>query len=267
MDNLGFKYTGYKIIGKSELAPDTFLFRLEGRIDFIPGQFVQAAVDHFGEATFAVCSDPAEKKFFELCVRGCGNTTNALIKLLPGDKLKLRGPYGNGWRIAPLYDHDVVLVAGGVGYAPLRPLIYWLLANRKKIGKISLFAGFKTPEHIVFKEEIEQLQAKLSAVSVYCEFITKKFWGEKGMITEPLKKTDFNAEKTTVVMCGPEIMCPYCNDVFLKKNIAESQIFISFERRMECGIGVCQHCNIGKYLVCKDGPIFRLDQIKDEIGK
>jgi len=267
MNNLGFEYSEYKIIQKSELAPDTFLFRLKGKIDFIPGQFIQAAIDHFGEATFAICSDPAEKRFFELCIRGCGSTTNAFINLLPGDSIKLRGPYGNGWPLKNLQGQDIVLVAGGIGYAPLRPLISFLLADKSKFGKICLFAGFKTPDHIIFKEEVEGLQSKLTLTNVYCEYITRKFWGKKGLITEPLQKTEFDPKKTVVLMCGPEIMCPYCNEIFLSKNIPERQIYISFERRMECGIGVCQHCNIGKYLVCKDGPIFRLDQIKDEIGK
>ncbi len=267
MDNLGFAYQKYKIIDKKEVAPDTVIFKFDGAIAFEPGQFVQAALDHFGEATFALCSSPHNSKFFELCIRNCGNTSAALSKLLPGDSVNLRGPYGNGWPMQKLKNKEIVLIAGGMGYIPLRPVIFELLRQRN-FKKIWLFAGFRSDEHVILPTEFDEMNKnKKMAVNVVVEYKSKPSWYTKGLITEPLSKAKIDYKNAIALMCGPEIMYKFSNDVLLKKGLNEEQIFISFERRMECGIGVCQHCNVGKYLVCKDGPVFRLDQIKSEIGK
>lgn len=264
---LDLKYREYSIIGREEIVSGINLIRLEGRIDFNPGQFVQVALPHIGEATFAICSDPHEKEYFELCIRACGNTSDALNRLLVEDKVQLRGPYGNGWPIKELWYKDVVLLAGGMGLVPLRPLIYQMIRDRINFDKIYLFAGFKTADHVLFEDELKSWQKKLTKVTVVAELAASKFWGQKGLITEALQTTKINPKKTIALMCGPEMMVPFCNNVLLGKKMDEDQIYISYERRMECGIGVCQHCSVGKYLVCKDGPVFRLDQIKDEVGK
>lgn len=265
-DTKGFKYKEYEIVSKSEMAPSTFLFRLRGKLKFAPGQFVQISLDHFGEATFAPCSDPENNAFFELCIRGCGGTTNELIKLLPGDSMKIRGPYGNGWPIAKLLGKEIVLIAGGLGLVPLRPLIFELIRNKKEFKKIVLIAGAKSDHHLLFEEDLLSWAKKLNQIEAYVENRQRDFWGKKGMITEPLKTLKLS-KKTIALLCGPEVMVPYCNDILLKNDVLEKNIYISFERRMECGIGICQHCNIGKYLVCRDGPIFALDTIKKELKK
>ncbi len=268
MDNLGLKYFEHKIIQKKQTAEDTFLFELQGRIDFEPGQFVQVALDHFGEATFAPCSDPNKKDSFELCIRACGSTTNAMIKLLPGDYLKIRGPYGNGWNINKLNDKEIILIVGGLGYVPIRPLLLELERNRYKYRRIFLLAGFKSEHQILFAEEFDSYRKnKQMEVDLYLEYKTENNWHEKGLVTEGIQKATFDPKKSIVLMCGPEIMFQFCASSLIEKGISESQIFVSFERRMECGIGICQHCNIGKYLVCRDGPVFRYDKIKVEIGK
>ena len=184
---LDFKYQAYKIIDKEELATDTFLFRLRGRVDFSPGQFVQVALDHYGEATFAPCSDPKEKKFFELCVRGYGATTGQINKLLPGDFLKVRGPYGNGWPIAKLIGKNVLMIAGGLGLVPLRPLIFEMIRSKSEFKKITLVCGARSDDQILFHSDLIDWHKKIS-VSAVVEHKTRTFWGEKGMITDPLKK-------------------------------------------------------------------------------
>lgn len=262
-----YQYQEYEIIEKTELATDTILFRFEGKFDFIPGQFVQIALDRFGEATFAFCSDPYQKKFFEICVRGCGNTTNQMIKLVPGDKLKIRGPYGNGWPLAKMIGKNIVIIAGGMGLVPLRPLLFEIERSQKEFKKIFFVGGFKTPDHVLFRTDLFMFKKFTAQMEVYVERTTKDFWGDHGLITEGLRKIKYPPSNTLALLCGPDIMIPYCNEMLMKNGTAEKDIFISFERRMECGIGVCQHCNIGKYFVCKDGPIFSLDKIKNEIGK
>lgn len=265
MKNKDFKYKGYEIIKKTEIAPEVVLLELKGRLNFIPGQFVQIMLDHFGEATFAPCSDPEKKDSFEIAVRGCGNVTNQLIKLLPCDTIKIRGPYGNGWSIAKMLGQNVVLIAGGIGLFPIRPLVYEMIRYKNEFKKITLIYGSKTDEHLLFENDLFDWAKKID-VKIVCEFTSGKENIEKGMITKPIK--ELNIKKNTIVcMCGPEGMFSFCSDELLKKDIQKKNIYISFERSMECGIGICQHCNIGRYLVCKDGPVFPLSMIEEELTK
>jgi len=259
-------YKEYEILSKEELAPETFLFKLKGQLKFKPGQFIQAALDHFGEITLAPCSDPAEKNFFELCIRNNGNTSGQMTKLLVGEKLKVRGPYGNGWPTSKLLGKNIVIIAGGMGIVPLRPLILGLERKKIRLGKLQILIGTKTPEQILFEPDIHRWIKRFKA-GIIAEYANHKFYGEKGLITELIDKRRFSHLNSTVLMCGPEIMYSFCNEALAKKGINDKQIYTSYERRMECGIGACQHCSCGKYLVCQDGPIFRLDQIKGEIGK
>lgn len=266
-DNKGFAYKEYEIIAKEELAPETFLFSIKGTMEFNPGQFVQTALDHYGEATFAICSDPEQEKSFDVCIRAAGSTTTKMIELTPGDYLKIRGPYGNGWPISKLIGKNVVLIAGGMGIVPLKPLFFNLLRYRSEFKKISLVAGFRTDHHVIFNEELKGLKNKFDTLKIMVEHASRDFWGNHGMITDALEAMELDSKKTIVLMCGPEVMVPFCNKILFEKNIPEENIYISFERRMECGIGVCQHCNIGKYLVCENGPVFRFDKIKKELNK
>jgi len=263
-----FKYIEYEILKKEETSPDTFWFRFKGKLNFKPGNFIQAYIPHVGEATFAPCSSHRDKTGFELVVRAVGNTTKQLVKLLPGDKLAIRGPYGNSWPLGSMLEKNVLIVVGGMGIVPLRPLIFELEKYKKNFKKISVLAGFKTPHHVLFEKDFKRWRKVLNHVSVATEKTEKNWWGDVCMITESIAKLKFNSNNTKVMMCGPEIMFSHCNDILHgKKRIKHKDIFISFERKMECGVGLCQHCNIGKYLVCKDGPIFRYDKIMTELKK
>jgi anaerobic sulfite reductase subunit B len=258
-----FKFKEYEIIGKQDLAPDTVLFELTGKLNFSPGQFIQILLDHYGEATFAPCSDTNNRGTFQIAVRACGNVSNQMIKLLPGNKIKIRGPYGNGWPIAKMLGKNVLIIAGGMGLVPMRPLIFEMLHYKEEFKKINLICGFKTDAHIIFGEDLQNWSKGIE-VDLYCEIIGHSDTTKKGMITKPIENLKIN-KNTIVLICGPEIMFKFCNDILLKKGVLKENIFISFERRMECGIGLCQHCNIGKYLVCKDGPVFSLSLIEQEL--
>lgn len=260
-------YQKYLILKKEELAPETFLFQLKGKLKFDPGQFVQISLPHYGEATIAPCSDPEEKEFFELVIRACGNTTNQLIKLFPGDFMNVRGPYGHGWPLGKLIGKNVVLVTGGIGIIPIRPLIYQLLKYKKEFKKLFLLSGYRTPDFVTFKNDYTKWQKEFYYSKLAVEKSCSGWNGEVGMPTDLINSMKYPHKDTIVLICGPEIMFKFCTDVLCKKQIPDDQIYISFERRMECGIGFCQHCNIGKYLVCKDGPVFRWDIIKPELDK
>lgn len=266
MMNSPFKHKEYIIISKSEIAPDTFLFRLKGRLNFKPGQFVQVKLPHIGEVTLVPCSSPYEKTFFDLCVRSAGNTTQKLTEKPLGDSLLIRGPYGNGWPIDAAADKNVILISGGIGIIPIRPLIIQLLKFREGLGKISLLAGFKTPAHVMFGNELHSLKKQFGYLKVAVEKTDRNWWGENCIITELVGKVKADAS-TIIFICGPEVMFKPIIDILLKKKVNPKNIYSSFERRMECGVGLCQHCTIGKYKVCEDGPIFSWKKIEPEISK
>jgi len=267
-DNRGLKFQSYKITDKEQVTDDTVIYKIAGNLNFSPGQFVQVKLDHFGEATFAPCSDPNQKNFFNLCIRDQGSTSAALTKLQVGEKISIRGPYGNGWPIDKLIGKNILLLVGGMGIVPIRPLIFELLKYKKEFKKISLLAGFKTPDHVLFNDDFLDWKKKFHYLQVAVEKGDKNWWGESCMITELIKNHKLDPKNTVVLMCGPEIMFPFCNEVLCgPKKIEKKNIYVSMERRMECGVGLCQHCNIGKYYVCKDGPIFRWDKIEPEISK
>lgn len=262
-----FTYQEYEIINKEELAPETFLFTLKGNLEFLPGQFVQVYLERYGNVTLAPCSDPNNKSSFQLCIRNAGATTSKLVLLSPGDSLRLRGPYGHGWPISKLLGKNITLIAGGIGLVPLRPLIFYFTKYRSEYKKIKLIVGFKTDHHVVFKDELLKLKTKISELDIAVEhIIDKNFPADQCLITKPLSEIEFN-KNSFILICGPEIMVNHCIPILTEKNINEKNVYISYERRMECGIGICQHCNIGKYKVCDDGPVFSYDKIKSELNK
>ncbi len=262
-----FRSKSYIIIDQVKVAPETVILTISGYIKYEPGQFFRVALPHLGEATFAPCSSINDKKSFQLCIRATDPTTNQMISMLPGDSLDIRGPYGNAWPIGKMIGKNLILAIGGMGIVPIRSLIFELLKYKKEFKKIAIFAGFRTPNHVLFEKDFLKWKNQTDYCKVAVEKSDKQWWGETGTITEILDLYKFDEKNTIVVMCGPDIMLKYCNQVFEKKGISDKNIYVSMERRMECGIGLCQHCNIGKYLVCKDGPIFSWNKIKDEIGK
>lgn len=261
-----FEFKEYKIILKSEIAPETFLFRMRGKINFKPGQFVQVSLPHIGEVTLVPCSSPYEKTFFDLCVRSAGNTTQKLTEKPLGDTLLIRGPYGNGWPIDSIAEKDIILISGGIGIIPLRPLFAQLIKFRDGLGKVSLLSGFRTPNHVMFKDDLHALKKKFDYVKVSVEKTDRNWWGENCMITELVESIKTNSS-TAIFMCGPEVMFQPIIDILLRKKVNPKNIYASFERRMECGVGICQHCTIGKYKVCEDGPIFSWKKIEPELSK
>lgn len=264
MPNHDFETTEYEIVGKEILADNVALFKVKGRLDFLPGQFVEMTMPHFGNITLAPCSSPKNKKEFELCVHSVGSTSNAMIKLFPGEKINLRGPYGHGWPIDQFKNHHIIMITGGMGLVPLRPILLGL-ENKIHFDKLTLFAGFKKPEDVIFEADLKRWKKKFKVHAVV-EQTDHKFWGGRGLITEPLETATID-KKSIVLMCGPEAMYSHCNEILKQKGILDKQIFVSLERRMECGIGLCQHCSCGKHLVCQDGPVFRYDKIKSELSK
>jgi len=261
-------YTPYigKIIKIKKETEDvkTFQIMLEDKLlrkyfFFNPGEFILITVFGIGEAPFSFSSSPFNKNYFEITVRKVGNVTNALFNLKKGDFIGVRGPYGNGYPIDELENKNVVIISGGCGLAPLKSVIEYLLD--KNSNKITMLYGAKTPKDILYKKEIAKWKKKFK-VYLIVDKASKNWKGEVGVVTKLINKIrDF--KKSAFCICGPPIMIKFTINALLEKNVEEENIFVSLERKMQCGLGLCCHCNINDIYVCKNGPVFRYIDIKD----
>lgn len=230
-----------------------------------PGQFVEVSVFGIGEAPISVSSSPSRKGSFEICVRKLGNVTTKLHTLNVGDKVGIRGPFGNGFDAEGLKNKDLLFVAGGLGLAPLRSLFNYVLDNRKDYGQVILLYGCKEPKELLFGDELIEV-AKRDDVEFKPSVDRcpeSETWTENiGVITTLIPQVKFDPEKVYAVICGPPIMYKFVIADLKKRNVPDDHIIMSLERRMKCGVGKCGHCQINQVYVCKDGPVFNYSRIK-----
>ncbi|XHH08773.1 MAG: 4Fe-4S dicluster domain-containing protein [Candidatus Bathyarchaeia archaeon] len=230
-----------------------------------PGQFVEVSVFGIGEAPISVSSPPTKNGTFELCVRKLGNVTNKMHTLNVGDKVGIRGPFGNGFDAEFLKGKDLLFVAGGLGLAPLRSLFNYVLDNRRDYGQVTLLYGCKEPRELLFTDELLALAQRndvdFKPTVNWCP--ENETWtGNIGVITTLIPEVRFDPEKTFVIICGPPIMYKFVIAELKGKNVSDDHIILSLERRMKCGVGKCGHCQINQIYVCKDGPVFNYSKIK-----
>ncbi|CAA7616095.1 Oxidoreductase FAD/NAD(P)-binding [Magnetospirillum sp. LM-5] len=247
---------------------DTFTMELVpeagGEFSFKPGQFNMLYVFGVGEIPISISGDPGDRSVLVHTTRAVGAVSSALDSLKAGDQIGVRGPYGTAWPIESAYGQDVVFVAGGVGLAPLRPAIYHAMNNRERYGKVMVLYGARTPEDILFKKELERWRGRFDMdVLVTVDRATGKWSGNVGVVTNLVAKGGFDPLHTTAFVCGPEVMMRYGASALEKKGVARDTIWISMERNMKCGVGLCGHCQWGSHFVCKDGPVFRYDSVAD----
>ncbi|MFH1409919.1 MAG: FAD/NAD(P)-binding protein [Nanoarchaeota archaeon] len=251
----------YKIMDHFRETPDTFTITVDMNIQHDPGQFVQVSIPGIGECPISICSDSTE--YIKLNIREVGNMTKALAKLKKGDTLLIRGPYGNGYPLDKLKGNSLVIIGGGCGVAPLKGIIDYVENHRKDFNEVMLYLGYRSPNDIIFRREIDEWEKQyhLHVTVDKMQKGTACYNAKEGFITEALKAADLTNDKKVVFVCGPPIMMKFVVDVLKSKGFHEDQIFISAERLMYCGIGVCCHCMIhGKY-TCIDGPVFRYDEL------
>lgn len=251
-----------KILKIKEEGKDIKLYDLQligqneqKRFAFNPGQFIMIGLPGFGEAPFGICNDLAEKKFFQVCIFKIGKLTKELDKLKVGDKVTVRGPLGHGWpKVAK--GRNILVIAGGRGILPLRSLVL----DKARSNKVQLFYGAKTWNDLLFKEEIKEWQ-KLSEVRVTLDKGRPGFNRPIGLITTLFDKYKI-IDNAVAFVCGPPMMYKFVLGKLKEKGFKDEDIYFSLERRMHCGIGVCEHCACGPVYTCKDGPIFQYSQIK-----
>jgi sulfhydrogenase subunit gamma (sulfur reductase) len=244
---------------------DTFSLRLSPQADgfnFKPGQFNMLGLPSIGEAPFSFSLIDEQKKILIQTIRQAGNVVSALAKLKKGQKVHYRGPYGHGWPLEKLKGKNVIVVAGGIGMAPLRPVIHYLIKNASKLGKVYLLYGARTPADMLFKKDLadwsNQINVLLSADQISRQAPLKT---HEGLVTGLFNRLDVSLSDTITLTCGPQIMMKFVAAGLMMEGQNPGDIYVSLERRMKCGFGHCGHCQIGARYVCKDGPVFCLPDI------
>jgi NAD(P)H-flavin reductase len=244
---------------------DTFSLRLSPPGDdfrFKPGQLNMLGLPGIGEAPFSYSSIDAQKKTLIQTIKQAGNVVGGLKELKKGSKVQFRGPYGRGWPLEELDGKNVIVAAGGIGMAPLRPVIHYLLANREKFLDVFLLYGARTPDDMLFMDDLVSWSKKIN-VFLSADEVTQDAPLEiyEGLVTGLFDRLDVSLPETVTFTCGPQIMMKFVSAGLILDGQSPGDIYISMERRMKCGIGHCGHCQIGSKYVCKDGPVFRLPDI------
>ena len=228
-----------------------------------PGQFVELSLLGYGESPISIASAPDEAGYLELCVRRVGKVTEALHRLGEGDVVGIRGPFGNGFPVEEMRDKGLVFVSGGLGLAPLRPLINTVFARRGDFGKVSILYGARTPGDMLFRDELAVWAGMDNTeVLVTVDAGSEDWQGNVGVVTTLFGKTEISTRDAVAIVCGPPIMFRFVIPELLKMGFSEGAIVLTLERLMKCGVGKCGHCNIGAKYVCQDGPVFSYEELK-----
>jgi NAD(P)H-flavin reductase len=247
-------------------APDAWTLELEmadgAPFQYAPGQFNMLTAFGVGEAAISVSGDPAAGPLIHT-IRDVGPVSRALARLGPGDPIGVRGPFGVGWPMAQAEDRDVVVVAGGLGLAPLRPALYRLLGDRARYGRVALLFGARRPEDILFRHEVETWRGRFDIdVEVTVDHAASAWHGHVGVVTTLISRLDIDPAKAVAMVCGPEVMMRFVAMSLVDKGLAEDAIYLSMERNMKCAIGHCGHCQLGPTFICRDGPVFTYARLK-----
>ncbi|MBK8975109.1 MAG: FAD/NAD(P)-binding protein [Planctomycetes bacterium] len=228
-----------------------------------PGQFNMLYVFGTGEVPISISSLPSDRGELVHTVRGVGAVTNKLIALQRGDVVGVRGPFGRPWPVGELRGRDVVVVTGGIGLAPLRPVLQHLLAHRKTFGHVSLLYGARTPYDLLYRNELLAWRDSREIDVEWTVDRSSGVWnGNVGVVTRLISRATFDPERVTAFVCGPEIMIKYAIEALRNRGMATSNCYVSMERNMKCAVGFCGHCQYGPTFMCKDGPVFRFDHIE-----
>lgn len=252
---------------------DTFTLELSpvnehDRFCYAAGQFTMLYVFGVGEVPISISGDPAEPHILVQTIRAVGTVTQALRKLRRGDIVGVRGPYGSAWPVEEAVGSDVIIVAGGLGLAPLRPALYSILSRRAAYGTVALIYGARTPQDLLYGRELKRWRSRFDlSVEVTVDSALADWGGHVGVVTGLIPRVQFDPFSTTALVCGPELMMRFTVQELLKRGLTGEQIFVSLERNMKCAIGFCGHCQFGPHFVCKDGPVFCYDRIQAVFGK
>lgn len=253
----------FRVVARRRETADTHTLDFEpaGREDLAigPGQFVMVYVFGVGEVPISV-SGIGRGGGLTLTVRAVGAVSEAICASAPGTVLGLRGPCGNRWPIAQASGGDVVVVAGGIGLAPLRPVIRHALAHDREYGRISVLYGARTPAELLYLDELESWRTRAD-VAVTVDSADTGWRGQVGVVPKLVGAARLESETAHAFVCGPEVMMHFTAAALLARGLSPERIHLSMERHMDCGIGLCGHCQLGPTLICRDGPVYTHAQI------
>ena len=230
---------------------------------YAPGQFTMLYVFGVGEIPVSISGDASDGSKLVQTIRSVGAVSEAVTRLEPDDVLGLRGPFGSAWPTAELEGQDVVVVAGGLGLAPLRPSIYHLLANRERFGKVVLLYGTRGPDEILYRRQLERWRKRLDIqLEVTVDHAGADWRGHVGVVTRLIPRLAIDTRHATALVCGPEIMMRFAASALCDLGLPEIAVWLSLERNMKCAVGLCGHCQFAGLFACKDGPVVRYDQVR-----
>ncbi len=259
-----FRATLEKVIEESPLIK-TFVFIPEREFRFKTGEFVELTLDGIGEAPFTPSSSPLVSDRFDVTIMKAGYVTEKMHKLEPGAVLGVRGPYGRGYPIEEFVDKEILILSGGCGLAPIRSLLYMLIDMKDKLRKVTLCYGSKTPDDCIYKPLFSELNKLEKFSTLRTVDLADQYWDEHvGVATVLLDHVEVDLANAVAVVCGPPVMMKYGTFKLLDMGFPEDLIYLSMEKNMSCGLGKCGHCMLGGYFVCRDGPVFTYDEIKEQ---
>jgi sulfhydrogenase subunit gamma (sulfur reductase) len=261
------------ILSQRDETPDTRTYQLrfreageQERFAFVPGQFLELSVFGIGEAPFCLASSPTRKTSIEVTVRRTGQLTDALHAMSPGDEVGVRGPCGNGFDLSAAEGRDLLFIAGGIGLPPLRGLIWNVLDERARFGRVTILYGARTPTDLVYKDELELWKQRADVeFHVTVDRAEPGWTGNVGMVPILFDRAELRPADSLVYVCGPPIMITFVIQDLLMRGFTQQRVISTLERMMQCGVGKCNHCCIGHRYVCRDGPVFTYQQIREMV--
>jgi NAD(P)H-flavin reductase len=234
---------------------------------YAPGQFTMLYAFGVGEIPVSISGDASDGSRLVQTIRAVGKVSEALTRMAVGDTLGMRGPYGTAWPVSEGYDRDVVVVAGGLGLAPLRPALYRLQAERRRFGKLVLLYGTRRPEDILFRRQLASWRRQLDMeIEVTVDHAGTDWRGHVGVVTKLIPRLGVAAESAMALVCGPEVMMRFAASALHDFGLPESSIHLSLERNMKCAVGLCGHCQFAGSFICKDGAVMRYDKVRRLLG-
>lgn len=253
-----------KVIEESPLIK-TLVLVPEKEFLFQTGEFIELTLDGIGEAPFTPSSSPLVHDRFEVTIMKAGYVTEKMHRLTPGSILGVRGPFGRGYPIEKFADKEILILSGGCGLAPIRSLLYTLIDMKDRVKKVTLCYGSKTPQDCIYKPLFSQLNRMDKFRALRTVDLADKYWDEHvGVATILLDHVEVDLDNALAVVCGPPVMMKYGTMKLLEMGFPDNLIYLSMEKNMSCGLGKCGHCMLGGYFVCRDGPVFTYDEIKDQ---
>lgn len=256
----------FTVLGQHRDTDDTVTLRLAADsgvpLGFAPGQFTMLGLLGIGEVPISISGDPAHPEILQHTVRDVGGVTHALVHAVAGDVLEVRGPYGRGWSVLDAAGGDVVLLAGGIGLAPLRPAMLEVIAHRERFGRVVLLYGCRSPGDTLYSAELLGWQEAGVEVQVTVDYGPPGWTGRVGLVTALVPRAGFDPARTTAFVCGPEVMMRYAADALVDRGVPAARVRLSLERTMKCGVGLCGHCQLRELFVCVDGPVLTWERVE-----